>query len=199
MLECSLDFYTFTYRIVVLLVAKFTLTLRIVHYKSKLDRIIGIMEHTSNQNDTINSMADIPVIDLGQYLSNASGANDPAVVEQCKLVAECLHKYGILIIKDPRVDDKDNNDYIDLMEQYFESRGNQLYSGGMLDDAKPEHHYQVGVCPEFQEKAREHRKRIERYTEENKPVSPIEPIFDAKWRFMWKIGERPEDAADNFP
>lgn len=30
-------------------------------------------------------------------------------------------------------------------------------------------------------------------------MSPVEPVFDAKWRFMWKIGERPADAADNFP
>lgn len=105
-----------------------------------------------------------------------------------------MHKYGILIVKDPRVDDKDNNDYIDQMEEYFETRGNQLYSGGTLDDAKPEYHYQVGVCPEFLEKAREHKKRMNRYTEENKPMSPLEPVFDAKWRFMWKIGERPADA-----
>jgi len=30
-------------------------------------------------------------------------------------------------------------------------------------------------------------------------VSPLEPIFDAKWRFMWKIGERPAESSDNFP
>lgn len=38
-----------------------------------------------------------------------------------------------------------------------------------------------------------------RYTEENKAVSPVDPVYDAKWRFMWKIGERPEEASDNFP
>jgi len=37
------------------------------------------------------------------------------------------------------------------------------------------------------------------YAPENKPMSPLKPVFDAKWRFMWKIGERPADAADNFP
>lgn len=74
-----------------------------------------------------------------------------------------------------------------------------MYSGNLLDDAKPEYHYQVGVCPEFQEKAREHTKRMKRYTEENKPMSPVEPVFDCKWRFMWKIGERPQNADDNFP
>lgn len=85
------------------------------------------------------------------------------------------------------------------MEKYFESRGNQLYSGEILEDAKPEFHYQVGVCPENQEMARDHKKRMAAYTEENKPVSPVVPIYDAKWRFMWKIGERPAEAGDNFP
>lgn len=31
------------------------------------------------------------------------------------------------------------------------------------------------------------------------PVSPMKPVFDQKWRFFWKIGERPEDSPDNFP
>ena len=34
---------------------------------------------------------------------------------------------------------------------------------------------------------------------EDMPVSPLDPVFDAKWRFMWKIGERPEGADDDFP
>jgi isopenicillin N synthase-like dioxygenase len=57
----------------------------------------------------------------------------------------------------------------------------------------------VGVCPEKQEIARDHAKKIKSYSEENKPVSPLVPIFDAKWRYMWKIGERPAEASDNFP
>lgn len=40
---------------------------------------------------------------------------------------------------------------------------------------------------------------MRKYSAENKPLSPLEPIFDAKWRFMWKIGERPLEASDNFP
>jgi hypothetical protein len=34
---------------------------------------------------------------------------------------------------------------------------------------------------------------------ENSPVSPYKPVYDAKWRFFWKIGERPEGAPDDFP
>lgn len=35
--------------------------------------------------------------------------------------------------------------------------------------------------------------------EANKPMSPLEPVYDAKWRFMWKIGQRPQNASDDFP
>ena len=104
-----------------------------------------------------------------------------------------------MIVKDPRAEQKDNSDYIDQMENYFESRGNILYSGGTLDDVRPESHYLVGVVPENQEMARSHAKRMARYTPENKPVSPVDPVYDAKWRFHWKIGQRPDDASDNFP
>lgn len=31
------------------------------------------------------------------------------------------------------------------------------------------------------------------------PLSAFPPVYDAKWRYMWKIGERPVEAADNFP
>ena len=44
---------------------------------------------------------------------------DDARVE-CQKVAECFHKFGILLIKDPRVDFEDNENYIDMMEDYFE-------------------------------------------------------------------------------
>jgi isopenicillin N synthase-like dioxygenase len=35
--------------------------------------------------------------------------------------------------------------------------------------------------------------------EKDKPISPYKPVYDAKWRYFWKIGERPEEASDNFP
>lgn len=39
----------------------------------------------------------------------------------CQKVTDSLHKYGILFIKDPRAVEQDNNEYIDMMEKYFES------------------------------------------------------------------------------
>ena len=146
---------------------------------------------------TIATIDDVPIIDMNEYFNG--DPSSPETQALCTSVIDSFHKYGILIIKDPRVNDQDNSDYIDLMEKYFESRGQKLYSGEKLDDAKPEYHYQVGVCPEKQEIARDHAKRMRQYTEENKPVSPLVPVFDAKWRFMWKIGERPAEAGDNFP
>lgn len=39
---------------------------------------------------------------------------------ECQKVAECFHKFGILLVRDPRVDFQDNDNYIDMMEDYFE-------------------------------------------------------------------------------
>jgi len=58
----------------------------------------------------------VPVIDVEAFLNRVPGKWE----EECKKVAESLHKFGILIWKDPRVVEKDNDEYLDLMEQYFE-------------------------------------------------------------------------------
>jgi len=105
-------------------------------------------------NSTINRIEDMPVIDLNDYMGQDS--NSEQVKNLCKMVAECFHKVGILIIRDPRAQQKDNAEYIDLMEKYFESRGEMLYAGQKLEDEKPEYHYQVGVCPKKIEIARNH-------------------------------------------
>lgn len=62
------------------------------------------------------SFEDVPIIDVAAYLDKDS---ETSTIE-CKKVAESLHKFGILIIKDPRIDEQDNEDYLDLMESYFE-------------------------------------------------------------------------------
>ena len=80
----------------------------------------------------------------------------PEALLECKKVAECFHKFGILIIRDPRVNMKDNEDYLDMMEDYFETVGEQFYSGQKLPDVHPEYLYQTGVMPELIEIARGH-------------------------------------------
>jgi hypothetical protein len=36
-------------------------------------------------------------------------------------VAHALHNYGVVIVKDPRVVEADNNRFLDMVEKYFES------------------------------------------------------------------------------
>lgn len=65
--------------------------------------------------DKIYSLDDIPIVDAAGYLE---GADDATVA--CQQVADSLHKFGICILRDPRVVMKDNDDFIDIMEQYFD-------------------------------------------------------------------------------
>lgn len=136
----------------------------------------------------------VPVIDVQRFLEKLPGWE-----EECLKVADCLNKFGILIFRDPRVNEQENEDYIDLMEQYFENTSSKFYAGETLKDAKPEYHYQTGVTPEKVEKARNHYDKVKDLPEEDRARSTFPPDYDAKWRYMWKIGERPETALDNFP
>jgi isopenicillin N synthase-like dioxygenase len=85
------------------------------------------------------------------------------------------------------------------MEDYFKGASDKFYSGEKLNEAKPEFHFQVGVTPEKIERARNHYEKVKHLPEEDKPQSPFPPTVDMKWRYMWKIGQRPEGAADDFP
>ena len=80
----------------------------------------------------------LPVIEASTFF--AKEQNRAAYHEQCLKVADALHRYGVAIIRDPRVNENDNNTFLNLLERYFES------SDGVRD-ARPEHHYQVGVTP----------------------------------------------------
>jgi hypothetical protein len=60
------------------------------------------------------------------------------------------------MIKDPRVDQTDNEEYMDLMERYYAKTGQMFYEGHHIADMKPEWHYMSGVTPENIEKARDH-------------------------------------------
>jgi len=62
------------------------------------------------------SFAEVPIIDVRAFLEKDQEAMD----HQCKLVARSLHEFGILIWRDPRVNEQDNEDYIDMMEEYFQ-------------------------------------------------------------------------------
>jgi isopenicillin N synthase-like dioxygenase len=125
----------------------------------------------------------IPVIDLNLFFSKEA---DPVnYKEECSKVAEAFHKYGVVVVRDPRVSYVDNERFINMMEKYFEK------SDG-IRDARPEYNFQVGVTPELTEKARDHAKLIQQFGGENKAISPARPEYDPKWRFFWRIGPLPE-------
>ena len=140
-------------------------------------------------------LAEVPVIDVQAFLDK-----DPTkMLEQCKLVAQSLHEFGILIWRDPRICEQDNEDYLDMMEEYFEYESRKHYNGEKLKDCKPEYNFQAGVTPERQERARNNQHVLDKLTPENLPLSKFPPDLDAKWRFFWAIGERPAEVAENIP
>jgi isopenicillin N synthase-like dioxygenase len=87
---------------------------------------------------------DVPVIDLQVFFDRKSEVWE----EECKKVALSLHKFGILIVKDPRVNEQENENYIDMVEKYFDHTAKKFYAGEELADRKPELHFQTGVTTE---------------------------------------------------
>lgn len=142
-----------------------------------------------------NVFDEVPIVDADAYLNKVEGKWE----NECKKVADSLHNYGIIIFKDPRAKDSDNETYLDMMERYFNKASKDYYNGRTLKDARPELFYQTGVTPELKEKARNHVKLVDSLTGENAPLSQFPPEWDAKWRFFWQFGPRPEGREDPFP
>ncbi|OAY40079.1 uncharacterized protein LOC110625273 [Manihot esculenta] len=145
---------------------------------------------------------DIPVIDLTRYLEIADKlSTDPVKLsgqlvelgpwlgELCKEVSRILRETGALVVKDPRCSADDNDQFIDMMEKYFE----RPPEFKRLQE-RPHLHYQVGVTPEGVEVPRslvdeEMQEALKAMPKEFQPSTPKGP--DRKWRYMWRIGPRP--------
>jgi hypothetical protein len=56
-------------------------------------------------------------------------------------MASALHKYGLIYVKDDRVDFHQNSDFLNLMEKYFVRRSQQFDEGrkdiDVIDSAMP--------------------------------------------------------------
>ncbi|CAD8106269.1 unnamed protein product [Paramecium sonneborni] len=126
----------------------------------------------------------VPVVDVTSFLAKKGDSS-----AQCAQVAEALHNYGAVCIKDPRVNDRHNVDFLDMMEKYFESRAAKFYNNETVEDIFPNYAYQVGATPEFVEKARTHNNVVRQYTKENEALTPQPAPYDAKWRFFWPIDD----------
>lgn len=135
-----------------------------------ISRFISTNTRLSSKAKTLrlfSEVLELPVVDLSSFI----GDKTPDMKEAKKIV-DGLHKYGALAIKDPRVDERGNVEFLDMMEKYFESRSKLYYSGETLTEAHPECGYQVGVTPEKVEVAKQHVDTIEEFFKED-PVSVI--------------------------
>lgn len=108
------------------------------------------------------SLLNITVVDTSSMLQGAPCA------EQCGKLIEGLYTHGVVAIRDPRVDEKKNKAFLNLMVKYFQEQSEILYSGRALEDARPETGYQVGVTPELIERAREHQSTIDKHFSKHK-------------------------------
>ncbi len=125
----------------------------------------------------------LPVVELDKFFKKEDHPEEYKA--ECAKVAYAFHNYGLCIVRDPRVNEKDNNTFIDMMERYFEGADG-------VRDARPEVGFQVGVTPEFTEKPLNHCKRIGGYGPDDKPLTICPPEKDPKWRFFWRIGPQPK-------
>lgn len=130
---------------------------------------------------------ELPVIDFSIFFDKKEGWE-----AECAKVADSLHRTGILLVKDPRVAEERNEAFLDMLEDYFNQPSQDTAA-----DIHPEVHFQVGATPAFVEQARPHCDKVALLDDKNKPWTICPPEADPKWRFFWRIGERPQDTQFN--
>lgn len=124
------------------------------------------------------------VIDVAPFLQNPSS---PEAIAACKQAAETLKLTSCLIIKDPRVSESDNNNFLDMMEKYYDLPHNEK-----MRDVHPELSYQLGATPENTEVPRDHLDKISEVSKTPNNAAHVPKGADPKWRYFWRIGERPQ-------
>ncbi|EGG15177.1 hypothetical protein DFA_10003 [Cavenderia fasciculata] len=127
------------------------------------------------------------IIDVARFLANPESAE---ALEDCKNLVKTLQETSCLVIKSPLVDEAQNSEFLDMMEQYYEQPTEVL-----MKDVHPEWSYQLGATPEFTEEPRDHSEVIKALKPQYAAHAPRGA--DPKWRFFWRIGERP--AETEFP
>ena len=108
-----------------------------------------------------------------------------------KKAADALIVYGALILHDSRVSERDNANFLDLMEDYF----NQS-EADLKKDERPELSYQVGVTLENTEKPKCAVDEpclgiIEALEPSERPLDVSAHSPDPKCRFFWRMGDNP--------
>ncbi|KAJ3814985.1 hypothetical protein F5876DRAFT_86105 [Lentinula aff. lateritia] len=115
----------------------------------------------------------------------------PAAVAKTKKTADALVTYGALVIKDSRINEEDNENFLDLLENYF-AQSEEI----IKKDVHKKWAYQVGVMPEltlklkciFEESCMD---IIEKLDPNKRPLDVSECPSDSKIRFFWKMSTPP--------
>lgn len=92
----------------------------------------------------------LPVFDLSLYLNaSADQAAQADVQRVCAALASCLQRCSALVVRDPRVDTRDNDTFLSLLERYF----TQPLADKMRDvradvayQVRPPHHVHPHPC-----------------------------------------------------
>ena len=137
-----------------------------------------------------------PVVDIAPFVRWKEGGGAAEDIPEdvrrcCEEVGDCLASKGVLVVRDPRVSESDNARFLDMMERYFEQAPEKI-----VEDARPEWGYQVGVTPsgvEFPRCATDEAclESIRAMPEEHRAQMPTGK--DPKWRYMWRVGARPTE------
>jgi isopenicillin N synthase-like dioxygenase len=135
-------------------------------------------------------LQDIPVVTVGRGRGRGEGGD--AAAAAAAAAAQSMRDYSLMIVRDERLSEADQQSFLDMMESYFEQSDGKA-------DARPHYSYQVGVTPAGVERPRSRIAERERMVGENSPLTPVEPGADPKWRFFWRVGPRPPVGTTQFP
>lgn len=123
---------------------------------------------------------------------------DPDVAALCRGIAQSLASTSCLLVRDPRVPPTASAAFLDALEDYF-ARPHAL----KMHDCRPHLHYQVGATPPGVETPRcvsdppSCAAALGAQRPGHRATRPTGP--DAKWRFFWRLGERPPEGETAFP
>lgn len=132
---------------------------------------------------------DLPIIDLDLFLNQPH--DTPLVAAECRKAAEALITYGALLLHDSRVSERDNDVFLDLLEDYFAQPVQALRK-----DERPELSYQIGATLENTEKPKcavdePCQDVIRRLAPDQRPLDIMGHQPDPKCRFFWRMVEKP--------
>ncbi|ATY62178.1 Clavaminate synthase [Cordyceps militaris] len=132
---------------------------------------------------------DLPIIDMDVYLAHAP--TSPAAQAECAKAADALIQYGALVLRDSRVAAQDNDDFLDLLEDYFAQPEDALRR-----DERPQLGYQVGATLANTERPKCAVDEpcldvIARLAPDQRPLDIAGHQPDPKCRFFWRMVEEP--------